>query len=231
VPIRLESSHLKPYLHIHRCSRHLALDEDGTAVAVDRNGDRIKNADDDDSDDSSEEDSSEASESEEESGSEEQEQLDDAQRPTAFPSGGAQSQVRFAAPVKEKELTRAERREMKKQKKTKGPMKSQSDGEEEEEEQEELLENPNHVMNKMKISDLGKEDGAGGSRGGGAGAGKPREMSRREREAKEKKEAQEKYWKVRPFVVSSYPSFNRIHLLTLLYPYFSHRRVYRMRVI
>jgi hypothetical protein len=73
-------------------------------------------------------------------------------------------------------------------------------------------------MNKMKISDLGKEDGAGGSRGGGAVAGNPRERSRREREAKEKKEAQEKYWKVRLFVVYSYPSFNRIHLLTFLYP-------------
>jgi hypothetical protein len=71
VPARLESYHLKPYLHLHRCSRHLALDDDGTAVAVDRNGDRIKNAD---SDDSSVEDSEEAPESEEERGSEEQEQ-------------------------------------------------------------------------------------------------------------------------------------------------------------
>jgi hypothetical protein len=40
--------------------------------------------------------------------------------PLSLPVEHIQLQVRLAAPVKEKELTRAERREMKKQKKTKG---------------------------------------------------------------------------------------------------------------
>ena len=53
-------------------------------------------------------------------------------------------------------------------------------GEDDDSEDDSDLINPNHVKNKMNISDLGA----------------PRELSRKEREAKEKKEAQEKYWKV-----------------------------------
>ncbi|KAI0326287.1 hypothetical protein GY45DRAFT_122109 [Cubamyces sp. BRFM 1775] len=77
------------------------------------------------------------------------------------------------------ELSRAERRELKKKK---GQAK-QANGEDEEEDEDEdpLLANPNIAAGKrLNISDLSA----------------PRELSRKEREAKEKKEAQERYWKL-----------------------------------
>jgi len=74
------------------------------------------------------------------------------------------------------ELSRAERKELKR--KQAADKKKQANGDDEEEDSD--LVNPNHVKTKMNISDLGA----------------PRELSRKEREAKEKKEAQDKYWKL-----------------------------------
>lgn len=93
------------------------------------------------------------------------------------------------------ELSRTERRELKK-KKADGKSPAGKDDEDDEDDEEDLI-NPNHVTKKLNISDLGA----------------PRELSRRERqvhshlcqdikltvcnrEQKEKKEAQERYWKV-----------------------------------
>ncbi|KAF8968811.1 casein kinase substrate phosphoprotein PP28-domain-containing protein [Flammula alnicola] len=73
------------------------------------------------------------------------------------------------------ELTRTERREMKKKQ---GDAKLKK-GEEEEEEDPDLI-NPNHVQKKLNISDLNA----------------PRELTRREREQKEKADAKERYWKL-----------------------------------
>lgn len=126
--------------------------------------------DSDDSDDDEDEEESEDEEEEEEEG-----------------AGGGEAK---------KELTRAERRELKKKKaQDKQPSGSKDADEEEANEDEELI-NPNHITKKLNISDLGA----------------PRELSRRERyvilehgdrsmntdfrEQKEKKEAQERYWKV-----------------------------------
>ncbi|KAF8990127.1 hypothetical protein BDZ89DRAFT_1173688 [Hymenopellis radicata] len=74
------------------------------------------------------------------------------------------------------ELTRTERKELKKKQ---AAEKQKAKALDEEEEDEDLI-NPNHVQKKLNISDLGA----------------PRELSRREREAKEKKEAQDRYWKM-----------------------------------
>ena len=90
-------------------------------------------------------------------------------------------------------MTRAERRELKKKQ---AAEKAKKAGGEDEDDDEDLI-NPNHVTKKMNISDLNA----------------PRELTRRERycspmcetrqfahiynrEAKEKKEAQDRYWKV-----------------------------------
>ncbi|KAL1751983.1 casein kinase substrate phosphoprotein PP28-domain-containing protein [Schizophyllum commune] len=74
------------------------------------------------------------------------------------------------------EMTRAERRELKKKQ---AAEKAKKAGGEDEDDDEDLI-NPNHVTKKMNISDLNA----------------PRELTRREREAKEKKEAQDRYWKL-----------------------------------
>ncbi|KAI6013918.1 casein kinase substrate phosphoprotein PP28-domain-containing protein [Pisolithus marmoratus] len=73
-------------------------------------------------------------------------------------------------------LSREERRALKTQEKLK---KQQLDIDEEEEEDQELI-NPNHVQRKLNISDIAA----------------PRELTRREREAKEKQEAKDRYWKL-----------------------------------
>lgn len=129
-----------------------------------------------------EEDDSEEEEDEEE-GSEEEEESEEEE------SGEEQP-----------ELTRAQRREMKKkQVQAKQAAKQpQQDGIDEDDEDADLI-NPNHVQKKLTISDLNE----------------PRQLSRRERcvrpstsclsgdlifrfrEQKEKKEAEERYWKVR----------------------------------
>jgi len=73
------------------------------------------------------------------------------------------------------ELTRTERRELKKKQAAGGVNKAEGDGE-----GDDLLVNPNHVTKKLNISDLGA----------------PRELTRREREQKEKHEAKDRYWKL-----------------------------------
>ncbi|KAF5353398.1 hypothetical protein D9756_008008 [Leucocoprinus leucothites] len=77
------------------------------------------------------------------------------------------------------ELTRAQRKELKK-KQVQAKQAAKEPGEKGEEDEDEDLINPNHVQKKLTISDLSN----------------PRELSRREREQKEKKEAQERYWKL-----------------------------------
>ncbi|KAH8829349.1 casein kinase substrate phosphoprotein PP28-domain-containing protein [Flagelloscypha sp. PMI_526] len=72
------------------------------------------------------------------------------------------------------EMSRAERKAMKKKQDV-----EKTAGEDEEEEDPDLI-NPNHVQKKMNIKDLNA----------------PRELSRREREQKEKKDAQDRYWKL-----------------------------------
>lgn len=82
------------------------------------------------------------------------------------------------------ELSRAERKELKKKQaaeKMKQKQKQAGGGGDDDSEDDSDLINPNHVKSKMNISDLSA----------------PRELSRKEREAKDKKEAQDKYWKVR----------------------------------
>ncbi|EKM75418.1 hypothetical protein AGABI1DRAFT_116422 [Agaricus bisporus var. burnettii JB137-S8] len=74
------------------------------------------------------------------------------------------------------ELTREQRRELKK--KQVQAKQAAKDGEEDEEDED--LINPNHVQKKLTISDLNE----------------PRQLTRREREQKEKKEADERYWKL-----------------------------------
>ncbi|CAL1698151.1 unnamed protein product [Somion occarium] len=131
-------------------SRNLTLDENGVAVSSDKpRRRRGEESDEHDSDEESEE------ESEEEESEEE---------------GGAPAQ-------QQPELTRAERRELKKKAKSK----AQENGEEEAEDEDPILANPNlNVGKKLNISDLSA----------------PRELSRREREAKAAKDAKEKYWKL-----------------------------------
>jgi len=129
-------------------SKNMVLDENGTAVSTDKRWNKDKDADGSGSD--IEEEDEEEEEEEEESGEEQ-----DSNQP---------------------ELSRAERKELKR--KQAADKKKQADGDDEEEDSD--LVNPNHVKTKMNISDLGA----------------PRELSRKEREAKEKKEAQDKYWKL-----------------------------------
>ncbi|KAF5329357.1 hypothetical protein D9619_008935 [Psilocybe cf. subviscida] len=104
-------------------------------------------------DEESEEDSEEEEDEEEESSEEEE-------------SGGE------AKP----ELSRAERKALKKKE---ADAKNKKEGSGEEEEDPDLV-NPNHVTKKMNISDLNA----------------PRELTRREREQKEKADAKERYWKL-----------------------------------
>ncbi|GAW00732.1 pdgfa associated protein 1 [Lentinula edodes] len=81
------------------------------------------------------------------------------------------------------ELSRAERKELKKKQaaeKMKQKQKQAGGGGDDDSDDDSDLINPNHVKSKMNISDLSA----------------PRELSRKEREAKEKKEAQDKYWKL-----------------------------------
>jgi hypothetical protein len=106
---------------------------------------------------------------EEEEESEEEEEEEEESEESEDEAGGTSTQPG-------QELSRAERKALKKQGKT-------AAGTGEDAEDEDLI-NPNHVAAKSKkLSDLG----------GSA----PRQLSRREREEKEKKEAKERYWKVR----------------------------------
>ncbi|KAG1733716.1 casein kinase substrate phosphoprotein PP28-domain-containing protein [Suillus lakei] len=133
-------------------SKHLEIDENGTAVSLDKrwaprgqegeaDSDEDNKLEEEDEDDDDEED-------EDEEGA----------------SGSA------AQP----ELSRVERKALKKkQADQKQPVEGESDTDAD-------LINPNHVEKKMNISDLGA----------------PRELTRREREAKEKQDAKDRYWKL-----------------------------------
>ncbi|THU85033.1 hypothetical protein K435DRAFT_783483 [Dendrothele bispora CBS 962.96] len=139
-------------------SRNLVLDENGTAVASERPR-RNQGEDDDDSSEEEEE------EDEEEEDDEEEEEEEEEDKP---------------------ELSRAERKELKKKQaaekqkqKQKAGNSTGGDGEDDEDDDSDLI-NPNHVTKKMNISDLSA----------------PRELTRKEREAKEKQEAKDRYWKL-----------------------------------
>ncbi|CAE6459163.1 unnamed protein product [Rhizoctonia solani] len=144
-------------------SRDMVLDSDGVASGTDPRANRRKKleqeSDEDDDDESGEEEEDEDDEEEESDG--------------AGPSELAQP-----------EMTRAERKALKKQQGTKQKGKgigTIKEGSEEGSEDDSDLINPNRVpMKNLSISDVGA----------------PRELSRREREAKEKKEAEDRYWKL-----------------------------------
>ncbi|KAG6329953.1 hypothetical protein ID866_9136 [Astraeus odoratus] len=133
-------------------SKHLALNGDGTAAPDDK-GWRTKQDEDDSEEDEDEESAEEQEEEESEEESEDEE------------SGPGV------------ELSRAERKALKKQQAQEKLQKQQQQLAEEEEDAD--LINPNHVQKKLNISDIGS-----------------RELTRKEREAKEKQEAKEKYWKL-----------------------------------
>lgn len=154
-------------------------------------GKKIAEEDEDDDDDDDEEEEEEEEESEEEESEEEAAAAATSSKPAA---------------AKSVEATRAERRQLKKQKggaKQKGKKQGGDDEDDDEEEEDEdpILANPNlNVGKRMNLSDLSA----------------PRELTRRERyveilcarlvlygiycglvrEEKEKKDAQERYWKV-----------------------------------
>ncbi|KIM53262.1 hypothetical protein SCLCIDRAFT_32021 [Scleroderma citrinum Foug A] len=129
-------------------SKNLELNEDGTAVSVDKSRHQQRDSE-SGSDDSDEEHEDQIEEEEEESGDE----------GDAGPTAG---------------LSRDERRALKKHQAQEKFQKQQK----EEEEDPDLI-NPNHVQKKLTISDIGS-----------------REPTRREREAKEKQEAKDRYWKL-----------------------------------
>ncbi|KAI0281963.1 casein kinase substrate phosphoprotein PP28-domain-containing protein [Russula aff. rugulosa BPL654] len=79
----------------------------------------------------------------------------------------------------ESEISRAERRELKKKQAASKPG-ANEDGDGGGDDGDDLIANPNHLTKKLNISDLSA----------------PRELTRREREQKEKKEAKERYWKL-----------------------------------
>ncbi|EIW76624.1 hypothetical protein CONPUDRAFT_139379 [Coniophora puteana RWD-64-598 SS2] len=139
-------------------SKNLVLDENGVASSTDRRrprrGEEVEDDDKSDEDEEDEEDEEEEEEEDEEEG-----------------EGGEDKP----------ELTRAERRELKKKQaaaKQTGKAPKKADGSGGDEDDEDLI-NPNHVQKKLNISDIGSQP-----------------MSRREREAKEKQEAKERYWKL-----------------------------------
>ncbi|KAI0718471.1 casein kinase substrate phosphoprotein PP28-domain-containing protein [Fomitopsis betulina] len=132
-------------------SKHLELDENGTAVSTDKWARRDKDI----------EEGSDEEESEEEEESSEEE-------------ADAGSSAKQAQP----ELTRAERRELKKKK---SPQQEKLENEDDDSDAEPILANPNIAAGKkLAISDIGSV----------------REPTRREREEIDKKEAKERYWKL-----------------------------------
>lgn len=133
-------------------SKHLEIDENGTAVSLDKRwAPRDQEGDDSDEENKLEE------EDEEDEDEDEEEEDEGANGSAAQP-----------------ELSRAERKALKKkQADQKQPGEGESDTDAD-------LINPNHVEKKMNISDLGA----------------PRELTRREKEAKEKQEAKDRYWKL-----------------------------------
>ncbi|CAE6447563.1 unnamed protein product [Rhizoctonia solani] len=160
-------------------SRDMVVDSEGVASGTDRRANRRKKQEEEDDDDDEEDDDEEGEEDEEE------EEDDDA--------GPSESQP---------ELSRAERKALKKQQGSKQKGKgigTIKEGSGEDSEDDSDLINPNHVqMKNLSISDVGA----------------PRELSRREREAKEKKEAEQRYWKVSKCcleVMASIKYFGQLH--------------------
>ncbi|KIY62325.1 hypothetical protein CYLTODRAFT_494717 [Cylindrobasidium torrendii FP15055 ss-10] len=102
-------------------------------------------------------------ESDDESSEEEEEEEEESEEEEAAPG--------------QPELTRTERRDLKK-KQAAEKAKAKAAGDEDDEDED--LINPNHVTKKLNISSLNA----------------PREMSRKEREAKEKQDAKDRYWKL-----------------------------------
>jgi len=132
-------------------SKNLVLDEHGTAVSTDKPRRRGKKEDDSDDDDDSDE---------EEEEEEEEEDSDEEEDPKA-------------------ELTRAERKALKKNQKAKADAEEKAEGSDID--NDPLLANPNTSVGKrLNIADLSA----------------PRQLSRREREAKDAKDAKERYWKL-----------------------------------
>ncbi|KAF5392128.1 hypothetical protein D9757_003197 [Collybiopsis confluens] len=116
----------------------------------------------------SDEDDDDEDDSEEEESEEEEDEEDEGTQQEAKP-----------------ELSRTERKELKKKQtadklKQKQKQSGGGGGSDDDSDDDSDLINPNHVKRQMNISDLNA----------------PRELSRKEREAKEKKEAQDKYWKL-----------------------------------
>lgn len=133
-------------------SKDMVLDSDGTAVSRARLIRRDSDDGDDDDDDS---------DVQEESGEEEEESGEEGEEGTTA-SG---------------QLSRIERRELKK--KQAAEKQAQKTAADENEEDADLID-PNHVEKKLNISDLSA----------------PRELTRKEREAKQKQEAEKHYWKL-----------------------------------
>ncbi|KAG8724629.1 hypothetical protein FRC09_016387 [Ceratobasidium sp. 395] len=145
-------------------SRDMVLDSDGVASGTDRRASRRKKQ-------QGEEDEEEEEEEEEEEDEEEEEEEEEEE---GEPASSTQP-----------EISRAERKALKKKQGAKqkgggiGTIKEGESGEESQDDSD--LVNPNHVaMKNLSISDISA----------------PRELTRREREAKEAKEAKEKYWKL-----------------------------------
>lgn len=161
----------------HSFSKDLALNEDGIAVSNERRGSARKRAEEDANRGSDDSGSEESEETEEES--EEEEPTAAAPKAAATDASGSQDPLALRAAKKAKK----QEAKAKAVAAGKGPgIGLGGDDEEEDEVDEEDLINPNHATPKtFKTSDLSSAS---------------REPSRREREAKEKKGAQDRYWKL-----------------------------------
>jgi len=155
----------------HSFSKDLVLNEDGIEVSHERRGSARKRAEEDanrGSDDSAEE---------SESTEEEEEEEEAAPQPTASTSEPQDPLALRAAKKAQKQAAKAKAAGGK----SKAPGIGNEEGDEEEEDDTEDLINPNHATPKtFKAADLSA----------------PKELNRREREAKDKKEAQDRYWKL-----------------------------------
>ncbi|KAG8215171.1 hypothetical protein J3R82DRAFT_8682, partial [Butyriboletus roseoflavus] len=126
---------------------------------------RLKNASQDDGDDGDDDDDGDEAVDEED----EEEDEEDEEVEVVVDAAGTSATA-------QPELTRVERRELKK--KQTAEKQAQKQGIDENDEDADLI-NPNHVERKLNISDLGSS-----------------ELTRKEREAKEKQEAKDRYWKL-----------------------------------
>jgi len=168
-------------------SKHLVVDANGTAVASDKRWgkDGSIEEEDDDDDDEEEEEEGEGEEKKQKEGKKEEEDDDEdededeeeeEEDEEEDEEEGEDVEVEVPEGSAKPELSRAERRELKKQAEK---LKSSEAKALAEAEDEDLI-NPNHVAKKLTISDLGKD----------------RPLSRKEREQKEKRDAQVHYWEL-----------------------------------